>query len=372
MATAHNSPTKSCWKIWRLSPFVGAALYWLTLSPPASAADPGNSPYRAAIQAKVLIAEKSQSVVIKGVDPWLFFTPELRALTVGPFWGANAAGVSRSTNPQFADPLAAIVDFNEQLKREGIELLLVPVPAKAALYPEMLIEGVKSESPIVRIDAAHLEFYMVLKQQGVNVLDLQPEFEKQKSLAGDPLFCRTDSHWSGRGVQVAAEAIAGQVKNRAWYSKLPAQEKLASDSIETEPLQLQITGDLTVLENEQHPAIETLQLKRVRVKVGAEFRPIPTDTDSPVLLLGDSHTLVFHDPLLFAENSGLVDHLACYLELRLDLIGVRGSGANAARVSWRRRPDPLKGKKLVIWCFSFREFTENTDGWKKIAVKKPQ
>jgi hypothetical protein len=372
MTTVHATLTKSRHHNWYLIALAGPTLIWLALSPRMMAADAGNSAYRSAIQAKVLTAEKSQSVVIKGVDPWLFFTPELRALTVGPFWGANAAAVSRSTNLQFADPLAAIIDFNEQLKREGIELLLVPVPAKAAIYPEMLIAGVKSESPAVRIDTSHVEFYKVLKQQGVNVLDLHAEFEKQKSLAGEPLYCRTDSHWSGWGVQVAAKAIAGQIKNRPWYSKQPAQEKRATGSIETEPLQLQITGDLAVLENEQHPAIETLQVKRVRVKAGSELRPIPTDADSPVLLLGDSHTLVFHDPLLFAESSGLVDHLAHHLELPLDLIGVRGSGANAARISWRRRPDPLKGKKLVIWCFSFREFTENTDGWKKIAVKKPQ
>ncbi|MDB5390553.1 MAG: cell morphology protein [Planctomycetaceae bacterium] len=348
-------------------------MLWLQfLTPSLFAADSVLNPYRTAIQARFAEAEQSKSIVVQGTKPWLFFTPELRALTVGPFWGPDAAGISRTTNPLFADPLAPIVDFNDQLKLEGIELLLVPVPAKAAIYPELLIPGVKSDVGNTRIDSTHTQFYKLLQQRGVKVLDLQSDFLKQKRSPEDPLFCRTDSHWSGRGTQVAAEAIGTQIKLQPWYQQLRASDKFERGSVRVEPLMLQIKGDLAILENEQQPAEETLELSKCLSVNDGQKRLIPTVTDSPVLLLGDSHTLVFHDPALFAEGCGLADHLARVLELRLDLIGVRGSGANAARISWRRRPDPLKGKKLVIWCFSMREFTENTDGWKKIPIKRPQ
>jgi alginate O-acetyltransferase complex protein AlgJ len=50
---------------------------------------------------------------------------------------------------------------------------------------------------------------------------------------------------------------------------------------------------------------------------------------------------------------------------------VRGSGATPARTTLMRRvrsnPNYLKGKKLVIWCFSAREFTESS-GWQKVPV----
>ncbi|MEM7392865.1 MAG: hypothetical protein AAF492_11015, partial [Verrucomicrobiota bacterium] len=76
--------------------------------------------------------------VIEGQDGWLFFPAELRAMSVGPFWGEAAAGVSRASKARYADPLPAILDFHRQLKQADIELLLVPVPGKAAVYPEKL------------------------------------------------------------------------------------------------------------------------------------------------------------------------------------------------------------------------------------------
>jgi len=47
-----------------------------------------------------------------------------------------------------------------------------------------------------------------------------------------------------------------------------------------------------------------------------------------------------------------------------------GSGSTAARRSLSRRKDNLAGKKLVIWCFSTREFTQG-QGWAKIQTVKP-
>lgn len=355
------------------------ALLCLLVAQDSSAADSAVSPYIAAIDSKAQEAEKSKLIVVRGTDPWLFFAPELRALTVGPFWGADASRISRATNPQFADPLGPIIDFNEQLKLEGIELLVVPVPPKAAIYPEGLAPGIKAGADATRVDATHAQFYKLLSQRGVNVVDLHDDFMKQKAASGNPLYCRKDSHWSGRGVQVAAASVADRVKSRPWYQDLHPERKFVKGALSVELVKVQFAGDLELLLNEQktginkqEPGPETLTLSKVTLKSGGQEALIPTDAESPVLLLGDSHTLVFHDPMLYAEGCGLVDHLALKLELRVDLIGVRGSGANAARVSWRRRPDPLKGKKLVIWCFSFREFTENTDGWKKIAVKRPQ
>ena len=36
------------------------------------------------------------------------------------------------------DPLAAVVDFHKQLQARGVELLVVPVPPKALVHPELL------------------------------------------------------------------------------------------------------------------------------------------------------------------------------------------------------------------------------------------
>jgi alginate O-acetyltransferase complex protein AlgJ len=306
-------------------------------------------------------SEKASQSALKGRDGWLFFVPELRALSIGPFWGEQAVRVSRAAKPEYADPLPAIVDLNEQLQNAGIELLVVPVPAKAAIYPEAVSSAIMSApTGPPRVDMQHREFYKLLKDRGVAVLDLLPNFLEHRYDAEGPPFCRTDTHWSGRGVALAAKAVADHVAERAWLKGIP------KSALSAESRKVEITGDLARMLDENNPAKETLPL--TFIGAGAALAPLETARDSPVLLMGDSHTLIFHDPELFARGAGLPDHLARHLGFSVDLIGVRGSGATTTRIELLRRKDNLKGKKLVVWCFSFREFTESPTGWRKVTV----
>jgi alginate O-acetyltransferase complex protein AlgJ len=302
---------------------------------------------------------------VTGVEGWLFLVPELRAMTVGPFWGKQAAAVSRANNRKYADPLAAIVDFDRQLKAAGIQLVVVPVPAKASVYPEKLSPLVKigrDRSP-PRLDPYHRQFHRVLKQRGVGLLDLLPVFLKRRDDRAGPLYCRTDSHWSGRGAAIAAVALLDTLKKAQWRKGLVRFKSAA----ETRPVT--ITGDLARLQSPDDPVTETLPLTFAGSSgKNGKPQPVPVSRSSPVLVMGDSHTLVFHDPALFARGAGFPDHVAAGLGIPVDLVGVRGSGATATRITLLRRRDNLQGKKLVIWCFSIREYTESFSGWRKVPV----
>jgi len=62
--------------------------------------------------------------------------------------------------------------------------------------------------------------------------------------------------------------------------------------------------------------------------------PLERWAESPVILLGDSHTLVFSRgpaDTLHSVGGGLADLLALELGFPVDLIGVRGSGSTSAR-----------------------------------------
>jgi hypothetical protein len=103
---------------------------------------------------------------------------------------------------------------------------------------------------------------------------------------------------------------------------------------------------------------------------------VEPDRASPILVLGDSHVLVFHDGGdMHATGAGLSDQLAFALGAPVDLLGVRGSGATSARVSLARRArarsDYLIAKKVIIWCFGARELTQ-ADAWKLVPLMKPQ
>ena len=66
-----------------------AALFAVALSggdrSSVQAADAAES-FLAALRTKVAAAEKQNRSAIAGKDGWLFFVPELRSLSVGPFW----------------------------------------------------------------------------------------------------------------------------------------------------------------------------------------------------------------------------------------------------------------------------------------------
>ena len=305
--------------------------------------------------------QNANAQVLARTDGWLFFAPELRFLSVGKFWGNEAIRIARSRKPDEADPAPVIIDFCNQLKQRGIGLLLVPVPPKAAIYPEKVLPqcDLRGES-----GAPYLtRFYDELRQNGVEVLDLAPLFLEQRESEHGPIFCRTDTHWSGNGCVVAAEAMAAKIRGTM---SVPRRREYAADWKE-----IQFTGDLVSLlpRDAAKPGPEKAFVRVIGDKSGGGS--VQPDADSPLLLLGDSHTLVYHDFL--TEGAGLVDQLAHELGFAPDLIGTRGSGATAVRVSLYRRshkdPGYLAKKKMIIWCFSARELTE-ADAWSRIPVSK--
>ncbi len=306
--------------------------------------------------------ETDGRTTFRGIDDWLFFAPELRSMSVGPFWGDAAKTVSRATNPDYADPLTAIMDFHKQLEGAGIELLLVPVPPKVAVYPDKIYEGSPiNTAPLRRLDTSLQTFYEMLREHGVEVLDLTDHFMERRDSASAPLFCKQDTHWSGLACEMAAEAISTRVGAAEWLEEIPKQ------NFATRDFDLTMTGDLWTELGDPSLPKETLSMKRI-VSVTEEVAPKDW-RESPIVLLGDSHSLVFHvGQDMHTSGAGLADHLAATLGFPMDVVAVRGSGATPARMSLLRRRDNLSGKKLVIWCFTAREFTEAQGGWRPLPV----
>jgi len=283
--------------------------------------------------------ESAQAPSIEGVDGWRFLPAEIKHLLAG----------DPLKDPK--KPLEAIADLNEQLKRLGVRLIVLPVPAKAAIHPEFLDSRLKAEG----VSAPEAAFYENLRAKGVEVIEVTPEFANARSKG--PLYCARDTHWNGRAIALAAQKLGGLLQGVAPKSlSLDAREEL-----------VEIQGDLGGDK-------EKVALRFVRPQ--AQSGRIEPDRTSPILVLGDSHVLVFHDGGdMHATGAGLPDQLAFELGAPVDVLAVRGSGATSARVSLARRaranPDYLAGKKVIIWCFGARELTQ-ADAWKLVPLLKPQ
>ena len=236
------------------------------------------------------------------------------------------------------------------------------MPAKAAVYPNR-VPGLDGADPSLRWDPQDAAFYEVLRNQGVEVIDLMPELLRARRTDDRPVYCRQDTHWAGPAIERAAGLISAHLRSRSWLGTVP------TGRFETERRAVEITGDLWRMLDDASLSKEMLSLEFVGRRTGMGLEPIEPWRESPVLLLGDSHGLVFHaGGDMHARGAGLADHLAKELGFPVDLVGVRGSGATPSRITLLRRRDNLAGKKVVIWCMSVREFTEGAQGWRPLPI----
>ena len=290
---------------------------------------------------------------VKGDDGWYFLTPELRSYGQEKFWGADAVKTAAAGKNQ--DPLKPILDFNQALKNRGIALILVPVPGKVCVYGDKLDARLASPE---QLDAPRKEFYALLQKEGVTVIDLLPDLIELRK-KGTDAYCRQDTHWSPAAAHLAARKIAEIVKSQPWYAQAKKNET------RTTTAELDVTGDMIEMLKEKDAPKERLTLEQISVN----GRPAENDPTSPLILMGDSHTLVFHEALL-GDHAGLSDLLCAETGICADLVAMRGGGANGPRIALARRKDDLKGKRCIVWCFTAREFTESPDGWRAIPVIK--
>ncbi len=305
---------------------------------------------------------------VAGKDGWLFMDEELRHVAAGKFWGDAARRAAKGRPAGQRDPLPAILDYRDRLAALGIELILVPVPPKAIIYPDELIDEdiipLAEGGRMPRLDPDHQAFYALLREEGLTVIDATELFLQHRFGPAGPAYCKQDHHYSGQGIALLAPRIADVIRRQAWYRELQPERR--SLQAEREDREIQISGDLWQtyrLKVRKAPAREVLKLEFIgRRDAAGKLEPIATDPHSPVLVFGGSHALVFHaGGDMHAEGAGLVDHLAAALGMPVDLVATRGDMSHNPRISIYRRakkdPDTITTKKVFVWVFSARAFT---------------
>ena len=270
-------------------------------------------------------------------DKWRFLTQELSHVGQGEFWKSGFAEAASGK-----DPRPIIEAYHKALKERGVRLIVLPVPPKAVIYPQEFW----SEAGVVFTTA---DFYAPLTAAGVEVIDLEPTLRAERvKEGGEKLYCEQDSHPTPYTCKLMAEMIAKQLGESE--AKGGAVEEMKTD----------VKGDLS------SGAKESLNVWKVGEAVA------PTDKASPVVVVGDSHTMIFQaggDMLM--TQAGMVDHLQNLLGYPVFLQANKGSGIDAARGNLARAafsdPKFWEGKKAVVWCFGARMFTQERQ-WREIPV----
>jgi hypothetical protein len=144
-----------------------------------------------------------------GREGWIFYRPGIQQ-------AARAAADDPSGSR--ADPLPAIVSFRDQLAQRGIRLLVVPVPNKESIYPELV--SARAAGRQVAVCDRTAELLRRLDAAGVEFVDLFEVYRRAKQSQTDPAAARyylaQDTHWSPEGMQLAAEAVARRLLDLGW------------------------------------------------------------------------------------------------------------------------------------------------------------
>jgi SGNH hydrolase-like domain, acetyltransferase AlgX len=339
---------------------------------------------------------------IMGRDGWLFYRPDVR-YAVEPDrpngGGSEGSWVQLAEGTQQDSVVRAIVRFRDQLKERGIELLVMPVPGKPSVYPEMLRRSAGGKdfySPTVG-------FMQKLQRQGVEVVDLVTLFHRVRDAeqAGDPYYLARDTHWTPKGAELAAEAVAQRLRSLGWAPQPTMQFR-------TRKVRVKRYGDiLEMIEPRGTPAFfpaEEVQCDQVVDDTGGLLAA--SDSERPgtyrfpgagtsVLVLGDSFCRIYQnrEPQSLGEilgptsnresgggregktstrllpgSAGFPSHLALALRAPLDFIVSDGGASTDVRRSLSTNPEILEGKKVVVWEFVERDIQLGMAGWRDVPL----
>lgn len=310
-----------------------------------------------------LLNEGNNKAVI-GDDGVLYYQAAITSLVgYGPLQPEPDSVMKNPDRAAWTPPLPVIVNFAEQLRQRGIDLLLVPVPVKPMIYPEGI--GKTEQGPVRHKD--QLALYKKLRQSGIDVLDLSDLFWLMKDQ--QQVFLKQDTHWTQAAVQAAAKKVAGRIKTKDWFAGVQGELNFTNSEINRQH-QGDLVGMLELLDVQQFFKNEqqTLQI----IIDTATGKPVANDSRSPIVLLGDSFVNIydfpgigFNDPKWKSADkndsepligAGFAQHLAAQLQTRLDLYVSNGGGATQVRKDFADRPDnEVRSKKIVVWVLASRD-----------------
>jgi hypothetical protein len=306
-----------------------------------------------------------------GRDRWLFFRPEIDYLTEQGFLTpAQLKLRSRSGAEAIQpDPRKAIVQFHEQLRQRGIQLIVMPIPSKAMIDPERFTCRYDHETTALQ-NPSFAQFKKELEDAGVLVFDVDQALADRRQRTGSAPYLETDTHWRPETMEEAAallnEFIAANIQ---LPHVLSPGYKQVTDEVSN-------LGDIAVM-------LRLPEAQNLYRKQKVTIHPVLNSRNefwqagrlADVLLLGDSFSNVYSfDAMGWGYGAGFAEQISFALQRPVDRQVRNDSGAFATRQmlaeELKKGHDRLKGKKLVIWEFAARELA--VGDWKMLDLKSPE
>jgi hypothetical protein len=285
-------------------------------------------PYRAALKARIDGLEHlpdSSFVALPGLHGFPLF--EVRASEVLNYlYDPTTLAGFRHQRP--------VLGVRRWLGRQGIDLILVPVPRMTEVYVEHFVDPVPPDGII----APHVRRTLLeLLEQDVEVVDGLPRLRAERDRDGEYLYNAADTHWALRGLRTVAREVADRIARYEFGRaardgpRVVKTERrlLAKDAFQRDGWEALSERQREVAAKAQPRAVEDATL--------VDGRPLPkNDRDSPVLVIGNSYADFFCEQLVNEMNLP---------------VARRTGGHNTTEVfaDFLREPELLDRARVVVW-----------------------
>jgi alginate O-acetyltransferase complex protein AlgJ len=291
-----------------------------------------------------------------GKDGWLFFRKEIDYLNGGDLCAQDSD----------YNPLPRLIEFKKFLDKNNISLLFCVVPNKSDVYFEELPADAPKE-PAAIINPFGRKFLADLQRAGIEVIDLLPEFLSAKQ--DDPkyaerLYQKHDTHWTLRGLRIAAQRIADRIKHYSWYDEFTKNAVRFIEKDTTCSRLGDLVDRLPEKERSAYPA-DMLAAQQIFNPDGSLYKA--SKPDAPIMLIGDSFTGVFE--LVDCKSAGVGAHIAAATGIPVDIITSWGGGPLVRDKMLRARSNNLSKKRLVIYLMVARDLYNYSQKWLPLETK---
>ena len=296
-----------------------------------------------------------------GQGGWLFYRPDVEYAMGPPFLAPDQLARRSQGSKVRADPLPAILDFRDQLKARGIELVVFPVPTKPVIDGWMLFPHAKLN--LAEQNPSFEEFKTRLATAGVRVFDPTEALIDRRIDSGydTPFYLQTDTHWRPEAMEYVAQQLAAFLDPGAKPSPNFTLTERKIAALGDIALMLKLPAGQTIYQP------QTVTIHQVNVG-NAPWRATPS---ADTLLLGDSFSNIYSlEGMGWGESAGFAERLSYALGKPIDAILRNSDGSFATREILSRElargRDRLAGKKVVVWEFAARELSGGN--WKLLPM----
>ncbi len=255
-------------------------------------------------------------------------------------------------------PIEAILSLDRQLKQWDIDLIVMPIPDKVAVYPDQLSRNAPEDRRVA------IQMYRLMKdllEADVEVINLYETFADWRKAHGDAqlLYHRYDTHWMNRGSQIAAQEMADRLQRYAFVQKAQSKPNPFVARRGLAPGRADI-GKHMKEKVESDKAFFDAYLG-IHRRDGQGYEDVP---DSPVIITADSFGRIMGEYYSFTAAQ-----VAYHIHMPVMRLQGMGSGPRIASMLADEGADYLKGRRVFVWTGVARQFLKSR--WHIVDLPDP-